>query len=161
MSIITVGIYRVWGDELIPPILNDNEVALMLHNNRKEALHEIFDNEPSLSISNWGDANSVEPHEFVEIIINTLQNAPITEQIGHFTTLVIDKLLDLGLDNALSGVVTWLIMKFKKKQDKKKISWVKLQLQNGILIELTNPHIEQKIKLFKDGKYLSEFEVKS
>jgi hypothetical protein len=50
MSNLSIGVSRVFGNELEKPV-NDNEVALQLHNNRKQAFHDVLDNQKDVEVA--------------------------------------------------------------------------------------------------------------
>ena len=79
MNNISIGIRRILGEELEPPV-NDNDVALQLHNNRRQALHDVFDNQTDIEINDWGDTDDSQPHEFVSIAIG-IGDAVLTNHV--------------------------------------------------------------------------------
>src|SRR5687768_2953124 len=112
MNNISIGIFRTFGNELEQPI-NDNAVALQLHNKRKNALHETFDRQNEVEVKSWGQTDDTTPHEYVEIIIGALLPALTSHVILPAVKYLFQKIADKAIDTTLEKTVSWIILKLK------------------------------------------------
>ena len=94
---IQVGVFRIFGNELENPV-DDNKVALELHNVRKQALHEVFDNQQTIEISDWGQTDDSQPHEFVSIAISIGAVALTDHVLIPAEKFIFEKIADNAID---------------------------------------------------------------
>ena len=141
---ISIGIYRIFGRELEIPI-DDDEVKLKLHNKRKVALHETFDNQEEIVVNHWGQTDDEQPHEYVEIIVSAGATLFVNHVVIPVAKKIFEKLADKAIDTVLEKSVSWILSKFKKKQEEKKIGEYSITLPNGTLLRVTNPKEGSKI----------------
>lgn len=150
---ITVGVYRIFGGELEKPI-HDPEVALQFHNMRKEALHDVFDNQDNVSIQNWGETDDTQPHEFVSLAIATIGTTALTNYVLiPAIKFIFERIADKAIDTAMEKSVGWILTKLKKKQQEKKIGDCQINLPNGVVLYLDKPAQGNKIRYTVDGKW--------
>lgn len=152
MNTISIGIFRIFGEELKQPI-NDNEVALQLHNNRKRALNDVFDNQQDIVVSDWGDTDDSQPHEFVTIAIGIGAAALTNHVLIPAVKYIFEKIAEKAIDTVLEKSVSWILSKFKKKQEEKKIGRFEIRLPNGVVLFVDKPEEGSKIKFVVNGEW--------
>jgi hypothetical protein len=148
---IQIGVFRIFGNELEQPV-NDNEVALQLHNNRKQALHDVFDNQTDIEINDWGDTDDSQPHEFVSIAIGIGATALTNHVLIPAARYIFEKIADKAIDTVLEKSVSWILSKLKKKQEEKKIGRFEIRLPNGTVLFVDKPEEGRKIKFVVNGE---------
>ncbi len=149
---IEIGIFRIFGDELDQPVI-DIEVALQLHNNRKQALHDVFDNQQDVQVASWGDTDDSQPHEFVTIAVSIGATALANHVLIPAAKFIFEKIADKAIDTVLEKSVSWILSKFKKKQVEKTIGRFEIRLPNGTVLFVDNPKLGDKIKFVVNGKW--------
>lgn len=149
---IQVGVFRIFGNELENPV-EDNKVALQLHNNRKQALHDVFDNQKDVEVSDWGQTDDSQPHEFVTIAIGIGATALTNHVLIPAAKYIFEKIADKAIDTVLEKSVSWILSKFKKKQKEKKIGRFEIRLPNGTVLFVDNPEQGGKIKFTVNGQW--------
>jgi hypothetical protein len=152
MSNITVGVLRIFGNELEKPVA-DCDVALLLHNNRKQALHDLFDNRQDIEILDWGQTDDSHPHEFVSIAIGIGATALTNHVLIPAAKFIFEKLADKAIDTVMEKSVSWILSKFKKKQEEKKIGSFEIRLPNGVVLFADKPQDGGKIKFTINGQW--------
>jgi len=151
MNKISIGVNRIFGDELEPPV-NDNDVALQLHNNRKQALHDVFDNQKDVEVD-WGKTDDSEPHEFVLIAIGIGSTVLTNHVLIPAAQYIFEKIADKAIDTVLEESVSWILSKFKKKQEENKIGRFEIRLPNGTVLFVDKPEQGSKIKFVVNGEW--------
>lgn len=149
---IQIGVFRIFGDELENPV-EDNKVALQLHNNRKQALHDVFDNQRDIEIADWGQTDDSHPHEFVSIAIGIGATALTNHVLIPAAKFILEKLADKAIDTVMEKSVSWILSKFKKKQEEKKIGSFEIRLPNGVVLFADKPQDGGKIKFTINGQW--------
>jgi ribose 5-phosphate isomerase RpiB len=149
---IQVGVFRIFGDELQKPVL-DTDVALQLHNNRKQALHDVFDNQQGIEVADWGQTDDSQPHEFVSIAVGIGATVVANHVLIPAAKFIFEKLADKAIDTVLEKSVSWILSKFKKKQEEKKIGRFEIRLPNGTVLFVDKPEQGGKIKFTVNGKW--------
>ena len=152
---ITLGVYRRTYD---PPagVPGDQAKDLELHNLRKEALHEVLDNQQIAQVYDWGFANDSRPHEFVEIFLGGMVTTVITPMIIAGLKELGTKLGEKAIDEATSAFVKWIISKLIKKQKEKKISDFSIKLNDGTFLKIDPPDRTSEITIsFANGEVAS------
>jgi len=149
---IQIGVFRIFGNELEQP-LNDNEVALQLHNNRKQSLHDVFDNQKEIEVLDWGQTDDSQPHEFVSIAIGIGATALTNHVLIPAAKYIFEKIADKAIDTALEKSVSWILSKFKKKQKEEKIGRFEIRLPNGVVLFADKPEQGGKIKFTVNGEW--------
>lgn len=149
---IQIGVFRIFGNELENSV-EDNKVALQLHNNRKQALHDMFDNEQDVKVADWGQTDDSQPHEFVSIVIGIGATALTNHVLIPTAKYIFDKIADKAIDTVLEKSVSWILSKFKKKQEEKKIGRFEIRLPNGVVLFADKPQDGGKIKFTLNGQW--------
>lgn len=152
MTELSIGIFRIFGNELEQPV-NDMDVALQLHNNRAQALYDIFNNQQDIEVYDWGDTNDSQPHEFVTIAIGIGSAAFTNHVLIPAAKYIFEKIADKATDTVLEKAVSWILSKFKKKQEEKKIGRFEIQLPNGVVLLADKPEEGNKIKFIVNGEW--------
>jgi len=152
MNSISIGIFRIFGNELEQPV-NDNEVALQLHNNRKQALHDVFDNQTDIEVNDWGQTDDSDPHEFVAIAVGIGATALTNHVLIPAAKYIFEKIADKAIDTVFEKSISWILSKFKKKQEENKIGEFHIRLPNGTELVVTNPKAGHKIKFVVNGEW--------
>ena len=91
--------------------------ALELHRLRAQALHDVLDNDPAFSFSNWEQVDDEKPHEWVEIYgwIGEYGQQVSTVAIPALKYIA-DALLQAGIGAAGVAGIVRLFQKVRKKQ---------------------------------------------
>ena len=152
MHTISIGILRIFGDELENPVV-DSDVALQLHNNRKQSLHDVFDNQQEIEVLDLGQTDDSQPHEFVSIAIGIGATALTNHVLIPTAKFIFEKIADKAVDTALEKSVSWILSKFKKKQEEKKIGRFEIRLPNGVVLFADKPEQGGKIKFTVNGEW--------
>jgi len=147
-----VGVFRIFGNELENPV-DDNKVALQLHNKRKQALHDVFDNQQDVEVADWGKTDDSQPHEFVEIAIGIGATALTNHVLIPAAKYIFEKLADKAIDTVMEKSVSWILSKFKKKQEEKKIGRFEIRLPNGVVVFADKSLDGGKIKFTVNGQW--------
>jgi branched-subunit amino acid transport protein AzlD len=157
---IKVGVYRRL-DNRLEGLPDNSPLALELHNRRKVALHEVFDDQTAISVLNWGNTDDSKPHEYVEIIITALS----AQLMG---PIVISALKELGMvlvekavDEITSATIKWVISKLIKKQEEKKIQDFTIVLKDGTFIRVDPPQGKSKITINFSDSGITSIKYKS
>jgi hypothetical protein len=146
---ISIHIYRRL-DNRIEGLPDDSPRALELHNRRKEALHEILDQQELVKVESWGDTNDEESHELITIILSAAASA-LTPIVIAGLQEVGKKLAEKAVDETTSSVVKWVISKFSKKQKEKKLLDFTIILKDGKSIHVDTPENITKITINTSG----------
>lgn len=152
MNEISIGIFRVFGNELEKPVA-DIDVALQLHNNRKQALHDVFDYRQDVVVADWGQTDDSQPHEFVSIAIGIGATALVNHVLIPAAKYIFEKIADKAIDTVLEKSVSWILSKFKKKQEERKIGSFEIRLPNGVVLFADKPQDGGKIKFIVNGEW--------
>jgi hypothetical protein len=149
-------------DNRFEGLSDDSPRALELHNRRKDALHNVLDNEESIEVFDWGQTDDSKPHEIVEITLGALTSTAFTYAIVPGFKYVAEKLAAKAVDQAASEVAKWLISKLRPKQESKEILNFQIRLPDGTQIQVDPPDRYAEITItFADGtvssvKYASQ-----
>lgn len=138
MGNITLGVYRRL-DNRLEGLPDDSKRAVELHNQRKEALHEILDNQELAKVIDWGETNDTASHEYVELIVGIIGTKLLQPFIIAGIEEVGKKLAEKAVDETTSEFIKWIISKFIKKQKEKKIQDFNIKLKGGISINIDPP----------------------
>lgn len=117
-----VSVYRRLDNRLNGDWSDSSLLAWELHRRRALALHEAFDENPSLEVLDWGDTDDNErTHELVELIVSAVGTAtaavPLTVIVGWIGGVLSSVLSDMAVDAAKG-----LIARLRRKQDENKIA---------------------------------------
>jgi hypothetical protein len=154
---IELGVYRRL-DNRVEGLSDDSTRAVELHNRRKHALHDIFDQEAQLQIIDWGLTDDETSHEFVTILMSALGSVAFTYVVVPGLKFVAEKLAEKAIDESATAIVKWLIAKLVREQKAKSISNFLIKLPDGTCIEVEPPDRNATIRIqFHDG-YVSSVE---
>ncbi|WP_378184128.1 hypothetical protein [Aquimarina sp. SS2-1] len=149
---LAIGVFRRFDHELVTDH-NDSETELALHNRRKDALIDVFENEDQIIVKDWGQTKDTEPHEFVELVLGIVGTAVFNYAIVPGLKYVGEKLAEKLVDDAISNSAKWIISKLRPKQESKEILDFQIKLPNGTLIAVDPPDRNASITIhFNDGK---------
>lgn len=151
MKHLEIRILRVFGNELSQPVM-DSDVSVELHNNRAQALHDIFDNNNELEVLDWGQTDDDRPHEMVAIVVGIGATALTNTVLIPAGKYIFEKLADKVVDTVLENAVAWILAKFKKKKEENKIGDFEIRLPDGVILYTENLKKGTKIKFRVDGK---------
>ena len=152
---IVLGVYRIQNlkHESLPKASKE---LVKLHNIRKEALHDIFDNQDIAKVISWGDTNDETSHEYVEIILSIIGSAIIQPVLSVALKKLGEKLVENAIDETTSEFVKWVIAKLTKKYKEKKLSDFSIRLNDKTLIQINAPQGKAEIRInFENGKATS------
>jgi hypothetical protein len=153
-SQITLGVYRRL-DNRFEGLGDDSPRALELHNQRREALHDVLDNEKSIEVLDWGNTDDSRPHEFVELILGLLGSTVVTYAVVPGLKYVGEKLAEKLVDQGTSEVAKWLISKLRPAQVSKKILDFEIRLPDGTQIHVDPPDRNADIRITFAGGTVS------
>lgn len=147
---IKVGVYRRL-DNRLEGLSDDSPRAIELHNRRKDALHDVLDEQDAPAVLDWGHTNDAQPHEYVELIVAGAKMA-LKYAIVPGLRFVAEKLAEKGVDEGTSEVVKWFISKLRPKQQAHQILDFLIELPNGTKIHVDPPGENAAIRInFADG----------
>jgi hypothetical protein len=151
-STVVVGVYRRL-DNRLEGLDDHSPRALELHNRRKEALHDAFDADPAMRVTNWGDTDSATSHEYVEIAVAAAASATFHYAIVPGMTWLAQKIAEKAVDTALGELAKTVVSKLRGKQDEKKIQDFSVRLPDGTNINVDAPDQSATMTIvFRDGK---------
>lgn len=149
---IILGVYRRFDNSTLE-LSEESKIALELHNKRKIALEEVFEQTEPLEVKNWGQTKDEKSHEFVEIILGVVSTTVFNYAIVPGLKFIGEKLVEKAIDEATSESVKWIISKLRPKQVAKKILDFHIELPDGTKIFVDPPDRGASIKIhFKDGQ---------
>ncbi|MFD2561447.1 hypothetical protein [Aquimarina rubra] len=149
---LAIGVFRRFDHELVTDH-SDSEAELALHNRRKDALIDVFENEDQIIVKDWGQTKDTEPHEFVELVLGIVGTAVFNYAIVPGLKYVGEKFAEKLVDDTISNSVKWIISKLRPKQESKEILDFQIKLPNGTLIAVDPPDRNASITIhFNDGK---------
>ncbi len=151
MENINLGVYRRLDNRLVG-LPDDSEMAVELHNRRKEALHEILDNQELAEVIDWGETDDATAHEYVELIVGIIGTGILQPIVIAGIKEVGKKLAEKAVDEATSEFVKWILSKFIKKQKEKKIQDFNIKLKNGISLNIYPPDWTSDITINAGGE---------
>jgi hypothetical protein len=127
--------------------------SLELHNQRKTALHHVFDNaSQEVLVADWGQTDDDNPHEFVELFIGLIGSAALQYIAVPAFQLLAKKLAEKLIDEASSELAKWMISKLQPKQNAKEILDFQMTLPDGTMIFVDAPDQNGTITVhFKNG----------
>src|SRR5262249_30567039 len=135
---LMLGVYRRL-DNRFEGLSDESPRALELHNRRKFALHDVFDRQKEVTVSDWGKTDDTTPHEFVELSIGALASAVFTYAIVPGIKYVGEKLAEKAVDESTSELVKWVISKLRPKQESKELLDFVIRLPDGTQIQVDPP----------------------
>ncbi len=162
-TIVTLGVYRRL-DNRFEGLGDDSPRALELHNQRKEALHEVFDGDNNIYVLDWGDTDDSSAHEYVELILGAAASAVFQEVVVPGIKWLGKKLAEKAVDTAITEFVKFIIAKLRPKQEAKQVLDFIVKLPDGTWIAVDPPDRYATITIqFADGstqsfEYLTENE---
>lgn len=133
----------------MPP---DSPRALELHYQRKEAVHEILDDQELVRVIDWGQTDDTNAHEYVELILGIIGTKILQPFVIAGIEEVGKKLAEMAVDEATSEFIKWIISKFIKKQKEKKIQDINIKLKGGIFINVYPPDWTSDITINVPGE---------
>ena len=150
-SSITVGVYRRL-DNRFEGLSDDSPRALELHNRRKEALHDAFDGDPVIRVTNWGETDDSHPHEFVEVALSATATAVFQYAIVPGVKWLGLKLAEKAIDTALGELAKAIVAKLRPKQEAKQLLDFSIKLPDGTTVAVDPPDRYATITInFADG----------
>ncbi|WP_298311906.1 hypothetical protein [uncultured Aquimarina sp.] len=148
---LTLGVYRRLDNRSLG-ISDDSEMALELHNKRKDALLDVFEDKEHLQVKDWGETKDTKPHEFTELVIGIVGTAVFNYAIVPGLKYLGEKLAEKLVDDAITNSVKWIIAKLRPKQKSKEILNFQITLPDGTSIYAYPIEGNSSITIhFKDG----------
>jgi hypothetical protein len=152
---ITLGVYRRL-DNRFEGLSDNSHRALELHNRRKDALHGVFDGDPILQVTDWGETDDSHPHEYVEILLGAAATAVFQYAIVPGIKWLGLKLAEKAVDTALSELAKVVVAKLRPKQEAKQLLDFIIRLPDGTRIAIDPPDRYATIRIdFADGSIQS------
>ncbi|GAB3572873.1 hypothetical protein [Hymenobacter daeguensis] len=75
--VFTVGVYRTDCNNLLAP--PNSPEAWCYHRRRAQALHELFDADPTVNVASWGQTDDqAQTHEYVEMAMQLVAHPPVS-----------------------------------------------------------------------------------
>lgn len=135
---LTLGVYRRL-DNRMEGQPDDSPRALELHNRRREALHDVFDPDAPLSVTDWGDTDDTKAHEFVELALGAAVGAAFNYAVVPGMKFLGKKLAEAAVDTATAEAVNWIVARLRLKQEEKRILDFQITLPDGTTIAVDPP----------------------
>ncbi len=150
-SRVTLGVYRRL-DNRFEGLSDDSPRALELHNRRKDALHDVFDQDPNILVTDWGQADDSHPHEYVELALGAAVSAVVQYGIVPGVKWLGLKLAEKVVDTTLGELAKAIVAKLRPKQESKQMLDVIIKLPDGTQIAVDPPDRYATIRInFPDG----------
>jgi hypothetical protein len=148
---VTLGVYRRL-DNRFEGLSDDSPRASELHNRRKEALHAVFDGDPAIRVTDWGDTDDSRPHEFVEVALGSAATAVFQYAIVPGLKWLGLKLAEKAVDTALGELAKAIVARLRPKQEAKQLLDFIITLPDGTQISVDPPDRYATITIrFADG----------
>jgi hypothetical protein len=149
---ITLGVYRRL-DNRFEDLSDDSPRALELHNRRKEALHQVFDGDLVLRVTDWGATNDTHPHEYVEVsLLVAAATAVFNYAIVPGVKWLGLKLAEKAVDTVLSEAAKAVVARLRPEQEAKQVLDFIVTLPDGTQIAVDPPDRSATITIrFADG----------
>lgn len=148
---ITLGVYRRL-DNRLEGLSDDSPRALELHNRRKDALHAVFDGDPILKVTDWGETDDSRSHEYVEVLLSMVAPAVFQYAIVPGVKWLGLKLAEKAVDTTLSELAKAVVAKLRPKQEAKQLLDLIIKLPDGTEIAMDPPDRSATIRIiFADG----------
>ena len=153
---LTLAVFRRL-DNRFEGLSDDSPRALELHNRRKEALHDAFDGDLVIRVTNWGKTDDARPHEEVDVDLVVQAAAAVFHYaIVPGVKWLGLKLAEKGIDTALGEIAKAIVAKLRPKQEAKELLDFVLTLPDGTKIAVDPPDRSATITInFKDGSVQS------
>ena len=147
---LTLGVFRRLDDRF-EGLSDDTSRALELHNRRREALHDAFEGDPVIRVTNWGETDDSRPHEFVELALSATATAVFHYAIVPGVKWLGLKLAEKGVDTALGELAKTVVAKLRPKQEAKELLDLVIKLPDGTTVAVDPPDRNATITItFKD-----------
>jgi hypothetical protein len=134
---------------------DDSPRALELHNLRKDALHAVLDGDRSIQVTDWGETDDSDAHEYVEVTVAAVTAifqyalVPGVKWLGK-------KLAEKAIDTALGELAKAIVAKLRPAQEAKKLLDFSIRLPDGTQIAVHPPDGSATITInFADGTFQS------
>ena len=158
---LMLGVYRRL-DNRSEGLSDDSPRALELHNQRKDALHAVFDSDPAIRVVDWGDTDDTRAHEFVEIALGAAATAVFRYVIVPGIKWLGTKLAEKAIDTALGELAKVIVAKLRPKQEAKELLDFTIKLPDGTQIAVDPPDRRATITIyFSNGSIQSLEYLKS
>jgi hypothetical protein len=152
---ISLGVYRRL-DNRLEGESDSSPRALELHNQRRIALHAIFDTDKGLRVVNWGDTDDINPHEFITLSFVGIAGAVFSYTVVPGLQWLGKKLAEKAVDTALTETVKAIVAKVRPKQEGKQLLDIIITLPDGTQINVDPPDRDATISVgFTDGSSVS------
>ncbi len=152
---LKLGVYRRL-DHRFEGLSDDSPRALELHIRRKDALHEVFDSDPVIRVTDWGETDDTNSHEFVEVALGAAATAVLQYAIVPGVKWLGSKLAEKAIDTALSELAKVIVAKLRPKQEAKELLDFIIKLPDGTEIAVDPPDRFATITInFADGSVQS------
>lgn len=137
-QVLRLGVYRRFADS------DDNRAetsadALERHRWRQAVLHGALDGDPAVDVVDWGQTDTAEPHEYVElgIALGTAAAAVAQYALIPLGRKIVDALVQEAVDKGTSSVVGWLASKLRPKQTPKQgVGDISIRLPDGTHLQM-------------------------
>lgn len=139
-------------DNRLEGLGDDSPRALELHNRRRDALHAIFDGDPTIRVASWGKTDDSGPHEYVEILLGATATGLFHYAIVPGVKWLGARLAEKAVDTALSELVQVVVAKLRPKQQARQLLDIAIRLPDGTRITVDPPDRAATITInFRDG----------
>jgi len=114
---------------------DDSPRALELHERRKLALHEALDGNGAWSVDDWGNTDSKESHELVDIALSVFLNPHLQAIAASAAAWIGLEIAKAALGEFESEAVKALLARLLPKQKEEKIQDFTITLKDGTRIK--------------------------
>lgn len=129
-SRLTIGVGRHMPDSGVTHKAVE-ETTLRSHERRKQALHEIFDQQTGVLVADWGRTDDTEPHEYVELVLEIVSR-PEVVAAALPVVVYIGGIVSNAAGSLLADAVKALLPKLRAKQQEKDVQSVHIFVPGGI-----------------------------
>ena len=147
---LTLRVFRRL-DNRFEGLSDDSSRALELHDRRRDALHDAFDGDPVIRVTNWGETDDSRPHEVVEVALGAAATAVFQYAIVPGVKWLGQKLAEKAVDTALGELAKTVVAKLRPKQEAKELLDIVIKLPDGTKVAVDPPDRYATITItFKD-----------
>jgi len=143
---LNLGVYRYLHNRPV-----DSPLELEDHNRRMQALHEIFDNNDSWKVHDWGATDDTEPHEYVELIIEIVTN-PVVQAVAVPALTYIGGVISNATGGLVADGIKSLFTRLRNMQAEKRVDEVTISIPKGISIVVKPVNGDTDITVVQPGR---------
>ncbi|WP_120633339.1 hypothetical protein [Ruegeria sp. EL01] len=153
---IRLGVYRLEDDMAT----GDVELGWELHRRRASALHDILDNDPVITVENWGDTDDTDrTHEYVALEVALYATAAVTGKaaLDHLVLPALkmlaenlmEKMVEYSADQ-LIGFVQKIVGPLWQKTNSEELKETRIELEDRVTVLISGK--DTQVTVVIDGR---------